>query len=529
MQPCRTHAPSQRRICYRSYGSGVLHRSGARHRPGDAEPIRQPPRRPPLSARQAEEDILNEMLQTGMIEPSNSPWSSPVRKKDGSYRYCVDYRRMNSVTIKDAFPVPDVKDALDSLRGAKYFPTIDLLSGYWQLGMTQRARERSAFCTRRGLYQFTRMPFGLSNAPASFCRLMQIILHDLLYVCCICYLDDIIVFGETPEQLMENLDRVFTRLKEKGLKAKPSKCVLFRSPIDFLGHIVSADGIQPQPDKLAAIRDWPTPHCLRDVRAFCGLASYYRKFVNDFAKIAEPLSRVTKKNTPFMWTDVTQQSFEELKKALLDVDTLAYPTPEIPCILDTDASDVAVGAVLSQMIDGVEKPIAYLSRVLNGTQRNYCPTRRELLAVITSLQHFRHYLLGNKVILRTDHHSLKWLRTFKRPEGILARWIETLAEFDFEIEHRAGRLHSNADDKTKLQSAGEKSPPTIGLTNAKERISSSLHTIQLRSEFSDDAIAELQAEDSEIGKAYEVMSENLDPSTDEYRALPLESRRLLSA
>jgi len=349
------------------------------------------------------------------------------------------------VTIKDAFRVPDVKDALHSLRGAKYFNTIDLLSGYWQLGMTQRAKERSAFCTRRGLYQFTRMPFGLSNAPASFCRLMQIILHDLLYVCCICYLDDIIVFGETPEQLMENLDRVFTRLKEKGLKAKPSKCVLFRSPIDFLGHMVSADGIQPQPDKLAAIRDWPTPHCLRDVRAFYGLASYYRKFVNDFAKIAEPLSRMTKKNTSFTWTDETQQSFEDLKRALLDVDTLAYPTPGTPCILDTDASDVAVGAVLSQMVDGVDKPIGYFSRVLNGTQRNYCPTRRELLAIITSLQHFRHNLLFNKVILRTDHHSLKWLRTFKRPERILARWIETLAEFDFEIEHRAGHLHSNAD------------------------------------------------------------------------------------
>ena len=274
---------------------------------------------------------------------------------------------------------------------------------------------------------------------------MQIILHDLLYVCCICYLDDIVVFGETPEQLLENLDRVFTRLKEKGLKAKPSKCVLFRNPIDLLGHMVSADGIQPQPDRLAAIRDWPTPHCLCDVRAFYGLASYYRKFVRDFAKIAEPLSKMTKKNTPFMWTDETEQSFEELKKALLDVDTLAYPTPGIPCILDTDTSNVAVGAVLSQMVNGVEKPIAYFSRVLNGTQRNYCPTRREILAVITSLQHFRHYLLCNKVILRTDHHSLKWLRKFKRPEGILARWIETLVEFDFEIEYRAGRLHSNAD------------------------------------------------------------------------------------
>ena len=179
---------------------------------------------------------------------------------------------------------------------------------------------------------------------------------------------------------MENLDKVFTRLKEKGLKAKPSKCVLFRSPIDFLGHMVSAEGIQPQPDKLAAIRDWPTPHCLRDVRAFYGLASYYRKFVKDFAKIAEPLSRMTKKNTPFTWTDETQKSFEHLKRALLDVDTLAYPTPGTPCILDTDASDVAVGAVLSQMVDGVEKTNSLLlprsqwhtKELLPHTERTSC-------------------------------------------------------------------------------------------------------------------------------------------------------------
>jgi len=226
-----------------------------------------------------------------------------------------------------------------------------------------------------------------------------------------------------------------------------------------------------------------------------------------------------------MWTDETQQSSEELKKALLDVDTLAYPTPGIPCILDTDASDVAVGAVLSQMVSGVEKPIAYFSRVT-----------KELLphAERTSLQHFRHYLLGNKVILRTDHHSFKWLRTFKRPEGILAMWIETLAEFDFEIEHRAGRLHSNVDAISRQnckQCCGKvASDNWIDECERADQLVEplSLHTIQLRSEFTGDAIAELQAEDTEIGKAYEVMSENLDPSTDEFRALPLESRRLLS-
>jgi len=203
---------------------------------------------------------------------------------------------------------------------------------------------------------------------------------------CLCYLDDIVVFANSPEQLLERLDAVFSRLCQYGLKAKPSKCVFFKSPIEFLGHLVSADGIEPA--KLGTIRDWPTPHCLRDVRAFFGLASYYRRFVKDFATIAEPLSRLTRKNAPFLWTDEAQESFDKLKRALLDAGTLAYPHPDIPCILDTDASDVAVGAVLSQVIDGGERPIAFYSRVLNGAQKNYCPTRRELLAVVVALQHF---------------------------------------------------------------------------------------------------------------------------------------------
>jgi len=203
---------------------------------GDALPIKQSPRRPPLSARQAEDDILQEMLDTGVIRPSNSPWSSPVcmvRKKDDSFRFCIDYRRVNAVTIKDAFPVPDVKDALDSLRGAKYFATIDLLSGYWQLGMSDRARERSAFCTRRGLFEFTRMPFGLANAPSTFCRLMHSVLHDLLYTICLCYLDDIIVYAETPQELIERLDVIFTRLHEHALKAKASSLFVCGSLLEL--------------------------------------------------------------------------------------------------------------------------------------------------------------------------------------------------------------------------------------------------------------------------------------------------------
>jgi len=257
------------------------------------------------------------MLETGVIEPSNSFWALPVclvKKKDGTFRFCIDYRRVNVVSKKDAYPIPDIQDALDNLRCSRCFATIDLLSGYWQLRMTDRAKERSAFCTRRGLFQFTRMPFGLSGAPGSFCRLMSIVLRDLSWVVCFCYLDDIVVFARSTQELLERLRIVLDRLRDVGLKAKPSKCELFKPEIKFLGHMVSADGIYPLPDKLEAIRNWPVPHCLRDVRAFFGLASYYRRFVEGFATIAEPLTRLTRKMARFEWTEEAQQAFQALKR-----------------------------------------------------------------------------------------------------------------------------------------------------------------------------------------------------------------------
>jgi len=239
--------------------------------------------------------------------------------------------------------------------------------------------------------------------------------------------------------------------------------VLFKTEIKFLGHLVTASGVQPLPDKVAAIQEWPTPRCLRDVRAFYGLIGYYRRFIEGFGTIAEPLTRLTKKGTKFVWSTEADRAFQTLKTLLLQVPTSAFPCPDRPCILDIDCSDVAYGSVLSQLIDGQERPIAFFSRVMNFTQQNYCSTRRELLAVIASLQHFRHYLLNVPVILRTDHHRLKWLRTFKKPEGILARWIETLSEFQITIQHRPGRIHFNAD------SAGEKWQRPPGWMNLKEQ------------------------------------------------------------
>jgi len=504
---------------------------------GDAAPIRQSPRTPPLSAREAEDEILNEMLDSGVIEPSTSPWASPVclvKKRDGTYRFCVDYRRLNAVSKKDAFPVPDIQDALDHLRGARWFATIDLLSGYWQLGMSDRAKERSAFCTRRGLFQFTRMPFGLSGAPSSFCRLMQIILREHLWKICLSYLDDIIIFGRTQHELLERLRTVLDRLRQAGLKVKPSKCALFRTEIHFLGHQVSIRGIEPMADKIEAIQNWPTPKCLRDVRSFYGLASYYRKFVRNFAAIAEPLSRLSRKQARFEWSSEAQTAFDNLKQALVEATSLAFPCPNRPCTLDTDASDVAIGAILSQTIDGEERPIAFFSRVLNDAQRNYCTTRRELLAVIAALQHFRHYLIGVKVILRTDHHSLKWLNSFKRPEGILARWVETLAEFDLTIEHRAGRLHSNVDGVSRqfCKQCGGKSFKSrwVDELERADELTEPLgaHTLILAPEISNEKMRELQAEDADLAQVIEWLEADHSPDRDELRATSLDTRNLWS-
>ena len=247
------------------------------------------------------------------------------------------------------------------------------------------------------------------------------------------------------------------------------------------------------------------PKCVRDVRAFFGLASYYRKFVHNFASIAEPLSALHKKGVRFSWSPEAQQAFERLKRALAETVTLAYPQPDRTVIQDTDASDVAVSAILSTTVDGVERPIAFFSRVMNSAQRNYCPTRQELLAVIAGLQHFRHYLVGATVIIRTDHYSLKWLRTLKRPEGILARWIETLAEFDYTVEHRPGRLHSNADGLSRPFCKQCYDRPThIPWVDEMERADAavdpwSVHLLEIAPEMTDDDVARLQDEDEVLG------------------------------
>ena len=420
---------------------------------GDNPPVKQPPRRLAPHRRAMVEEEVDKMLAANLIEPADGPWASPVvlvKKKDGTMRFCVDYRKLNAVTRKDAYPLPRIDDSLDTLAGGQWFSTLDLVSGYWQVQMSEQDKEKTAFTTHKGLYQFKVMPFGLCNAPSTFERLMEIAMRGLQWAACLVYLDDIVVFSPDFESHLERLGTVLGRLEEAGLKVKPSKCCLARREVSFLGHVVSAQGIATDPAKVRSVRNWPVPRTLTEVRSFLGLAGYYRAFIPQFATVAKPLSALADKGRAFRWDGECEEAFRELKNRLTSAPVLGYPVEEGRLTLDTDASDLGLGAVLSQQQEGQERALAFASRTLNKAERNYCVTRKELLAIIFGLKKFRHYLLGRKVLIRTDHAALKWVTQFKEPEGQVARWIQVLDTFDYEIQHRPGRNHGNADGLSRI-------------------------------------------------------------------------------
>eukprot|EP00731_Ephydatia_muelleri_P003764 Em0001g3764a len=414
---------------------------------GDAVPIRQSARRLPYFQREEVRKTIEDMLKRGIIEPSSSAWSSPVvlvKKKDGSTRFCIDFRKVNAVTTRDAQPLPRIDDTLDLLGGASYFSTLDLASGYWQVEVDPLYREKTAFITPFGLHQFRVMPFGLSNAPATFQRLMEQVLAGLHWSTCLVYLDDIIVFSRTVADHLDQLRDVFTRLKNAGLTLKPSKCHLLQMEVRYLGHVVSGKGIQTDPEKSEVFLIGPSLKSERFKR-FLGLASYYRRFVQGFAQVAAPLNALINKGKEWMWTADCTHAFLELKKRLVSTPVLVMPQFTQEFILDTNASGEGLGAVLSQVIEGEEKVVAYASKTLTRTERKYCATRREMLALVWATHHFRPYLYGHRFVLRTDHSALQWLHNFKEPEGQTARWLEQLAEYNYRVVHRPGRHHTNAD------------------------------------------------------------------------------------
>ena len=476
---------------------------------GDAVPIKQRPRRVPPHQQRFVDETTRDLLKKNLIKESTGPWSSPIvlaRKHDGSFRLCVDYRKLNECTVKSAQPLPRIDDTLGGLAGSCWFSSLDCASGYWQVGVAPEDREKTGFVSGVKQYEWLAMPFGLTGAPATFTRLMNIVLGGVEY--CLVYLDDIIVHTPSFDQHILQLREVFERLRRANMKLKPAKCKLLRPSLKWLGHVVSKDGIATDPEKICQVQEWPIPKDVGEVRSFMGLAVYYQKYVKDYSEVAAPLHQLTGKNATFEWTEACARSFSQLKQALVEAPVLAYPDFSAdagPFILDTDASDYAVGAVLSQrQKDGSEKVIAYGSKSLQGGESNYCTTRREMLALVKFAKHFRYFLLGKKFLVRVDNMALRWLLNFKDPSGQVARWLESLAEFDFDIEHRAGRHHGNADALSRRPSRIRQHGdcPSCGPTD-KDKQTQSVNLINVKTKWSTEEFAKAQMDDPDIRPVYQ--------------------------
>lgn len=309
---------------------------------GEAKPIKLPPRRVPIAYAEAELQTINDMEKQGIIRKSNSPWASPlnlVLKKNGKIRPCVDYRRVNDVTINDAFPLPRIQDCLDAVSGATIFSTFDLTSGYHQVPVRESDIPKTAFITKYGLWEFLTMPMGMKGSAQTFQRTLQMIVNGLQWQTCLIYLDDIIVFGSNFQEHLKRVKEVLERIRKAGLKLKPNKCQLFQKEVSFLGHVINKNGITPNPDNIAKIIDWPIPKTPTEVRQIIGMASYYSKFIKDFASIVRPLVNLTKKDITFNWTTDCQDAFQKIKELLTGPEIMSFPIMEGEFVLDTDASN----------------------------------------------------------------------------------------------------------------------------------------------------------------------------------------------
>ena len=416
-------------------------------------PVYQNRYRTAVQLRPVVKQQIEEMLANDIIRPSSSPYGSPillVKKKDSDYRFCVDYRKLNDSTVKDRYPLPRRDETIDALHGAKYFSTLDLASGYWQIELDEECKQKTAFTTEFGHFEFNRMPFGLQGAPSSFQRLMNHIFREELNVFALVYLDDIIVFSRTLEEHFRNLETVFRRLREAGLKLKLKKCSFEKNSVPYLGHIVSADGLATDPKKISAMTNFPPPRNVKQLQTFLGLTNYYRRFVPNFAQVAHPLTELTKKDIEFVWSDTQQQAFQALKDRLVPSPVLAFSDFTEPFIVCTDACDYGVGAVLAQNQDvpglgTTEVVIAYMSRHLLERERHWATVEKEAFAIIQACKTFFPYLYGRTFTVVTDHKPLQWLTSIKEPTGRLMRWSLWLQQFDMVIGYRTGKTNQNAD------------------------------------------------------------------------------------
>ena len=433
------------------------------------KPVYLPHQQIPVQLQQEVRKCLESWLKQGIIRPSKSPYASQVvivRKKSGEIRLCIDFRKLNAISIRDSFPLPRIEEALQAVQAAVWFTSFDLAQGYLQMAMEEADIPKTAFhAGSSGLFEFTRMPFGLTNAGASFCRLMEMVIGDQQFVTLLFYLDNICIFANSADQMLDRIELVFSRLKQYQLKIKPKKSFFFQTEVSFLGHVLSAKGISPNPEKVDKVRDWPIPKTSKEVHSFIGLASYYLRFIPNFAKWSKPLNALIvppahqakvrrgemKKSEliKFVWSKECQEGFDALKHALTTAPVLAYPDYTQPFILETDASLKGLGAVLSQKgKDGEVRVIAYASRSLRPSERSmrdYSSAKIELMALKWSVcEKFKDYLLGSKFTVFTDNNPLVYVKTSKLGAAQI-RWLSELALYNFDIMYRTGRSNLVAD------------------------------------------------------------------------------------
>lgn len=382
-------------------------------------------------------------MNHGFISPSTSPYGSPVlfaKKKDGSLRLCVDYRALNKITVKNRYPLPRIDELIDRVQGAKYFSKLDLTSGYHQVLINPDDRHKTAFRCRYGHFEYNVMPFGLTNAPATFSATMRKVLASVIDQFVVTYLDDILIFSKTKKEHLQHIRRVLTLLRGARLFVKLSKCAFLKSEVEFLGHTISADGVQTNAGLAKAIKGWPTPTTLRETQQFLGLAQYYHQFIDHFAHIAQPLFQLTKKATPFKWTSHRQIAFDTLKERVCSAPVLQIFDPTFQTSIETDASGYAIGAVLLQTDHhGVSRPVGFTSRQMTDAEKNYPTHEQELLAVVHAIQHWRYYLDGSHFVVYTDHATLQHFPTQPKLTRRQAHWMELLQEYDFEFRYRPGK------------------------------------------------------------------------------------------
>jgi hypothetical protein len=419
----------------------------------NSKPIKQRPYTVPHAKETVVKECIDKMLKMNVIEPIASNWASPivlVKKPDGSERFCVDFRKVNDITVKDCFPMPSIESKLNKLHGCKFFSSVDCTSGYWQIKMSERAKQITSFVCSRGSFCFNVMPFGLCNAGATFQRVVELIIADLK--ASTAYVDDILTASENFDEHLVHLEQLFIRLKDANMKVKTTKCTFAANETTFLGFTISEDGVKMKEDRIEAVKNYPRPKTPKQIKQFLGLAGYYRQFIRNFAEIVNPLNKLLKKELKFNWTDECENSFQVMIKLLSNPPILAFPDFTKPFHLATDASNVGIGAVLYQISSkGLEQVIYYASRTLNAAERNYSTIERELLAIVYSVEKFRYYLYGKEFIINTDHNPLTYLNNLTLSSSRLTRWRLKLAEYNFKILYKKGIINTNADAFSRIE------------------------------------------------------------------------------